>query len=305
MNKGRGFQNGWWLVVITIGVMFASGASSIFTNSQSLETLYMILGELVLIVPIIIGFFMINNEKPNDGISEAIGLRSFSPVLLPFILLLPIAAQSFAGFIAMPIQSVLTLLLGTPDYTFIGGAADFWQNFVILCVLAPIFEELLCRGVLMVLFRRYGTARMLVWSSLAFAMLHLGAESIISLFLLGLLLGVIRITTGSVIAAMAAHSASNLYSLIMLSTPEMSPAMQMIFVLVTAAAFPLLLRLYLRRADSSGVWKNTVYDGNAKTGFSSGLAVMTAIFVIYNLGVFVSRLIGGDIFYDINSMLLY
>ncbi len=301
MNKGRGFQNGWWLACITVCVMWASGLPAIFSEKLNEQLAYMIFGELVLIIPIIIGFFMMKSERADEQIGEAVGLRGFPVWVLPFIILLPPTAQSFAGFIAMPIQAILALLLGTPDYTLLTSRNDFWQNFLLICVLAPVLEELLCRGVIMSLFKRYGTAKMLLWSSLLFAMLHLGGDGIISFFVLGLLLGVIRLTTGSVFASIIAHSASNLYSLLMLVMPEMNAAIGMLFVLVSAILFPLLLWFYLTRC-TIGDWRNNIYDKSAKTGFSAGFIVMLAIFAVYNLTLFISRLIGGDIFYDISNM---
>ncbi len=304
MNKGRGFQNGWWLVLITLGVMLTASVPFMITNNPDNDFMYMLFSEVSLIIPLLLGFFFLNLEQPEGGIISGMGLKGFSVRLLPFVLLLPIAGQSFANYIASPLQIILSLLFGVNEYQFLSGAEEFWQNVILMCILAPLFEELLCRGVLMLLFKRYGTAKMLVYSSLGFALLHLDAQSIIPLFFVGLILGVIRMTTGSVMASVAAHAVSNLYALIMLTFNPISVVNTLIVVL-TAMAFPFLVWFYIKACDRKFYCREQFTSIAAPTGFSVGFVLVIALFGITNMAIFLSRLISGDIFYDLSSMFMY
>lgn len=298
MNKGRGFQNSWWLMVITLGMIISASIS--FSFSLESNFFYMAISELSIIVPVIIGMYMIKREVPDVSIIDGIGLRGFDFRLLPLIVILPVAAQSFAGYLFLPLQALLTILFGALDNEAVIESSSFWQNFVAMCILAPIIEELLCRGVLMSLLRRYGMARMLIYSSLGFALLHLNMQSFIPIFMIGLLLGLIRITTGSVLAPMIAHAASNLYALISIGA---SAENQAAFVFLSAIAFPLFLLIYFRICEGS--WRNGVIIKGSRTGVSFGLILVLAIFMIFNLLLLIGRFISGDIYYDINSMLYW
>lgn len=300
MNKGRGFQRGWWLVLITIGVMYTASVPFIFINPSEDSFLYMLCCEAVLAIPLIVGVFMLFWENDPGGIAAGMGLRGFSGRLLPFILLLPVTAQSFSGFLLMPIQALLTLLFGAQDYGDIletGGIIGFLQNFVVLCVLAPVFEEAICRGVLMQLFKRYGTVVMLVFSSLGFALLHQSAQSLLPVFFLGMVLGLIRITTGSLLAAMAAHSASNLYALILLTAGEMF-GMEWLLMAAGVAGFPVLMWYYMKKCDLYYNWRGDLVKEYKPTGFSIGLVVVVVLFGLFNLWILLQRLFDGVFFYE-------
>lgn len=298
MNKGRGFQNSWWLMAITLGlILIGAVVFSFFTESIFIS---MAFSELAIIVPVIIGIFMMKREDASVGIIESLGLCSFDIKLLPLLIILPVAAQSFAGYLFLPIQAILTILLGAVDNEAIVESGSFLENFISMCVLAPLFEELLCRGVLMSLLRRYGVIRMLIYSSLGFALLHLSAQSFIPIFMIGMLLGIIRITTGSVVAAIVAHAASNLFALVSIGSGETS---QIAFMLLSAIAFPFFLLIYFRICEGS--WRNGIVTKGSRTGFSAGLIIVLATFVLYNFILLISRFVSGDIFYDINTMLYW
>ena len=80
---------------------------------------------------------------------------------------------------------------------------------VMVCVAAPIVEELLYRGVLM---RSFGQRRPvvgLVASAAIFAALHFQALQFMGLFLFGLVAGGLMLRTGRLAPSMAAHVAFN------------------------------------------------------------------------------------------------
>ena len=86
---------------------------------------------------------------------------------------------------------------------------------VIMCITAPIMEELICRRLLYSWMRqRWGIGIALFGSSAVFAALHFDPNNALGLFLIGLVLAAVFEKTRSVFAAMALHSALGLWALI-------------------------------------------------------------------------------------------
>lgn len=300
MNKGRGFQNGWWLLLITLGVMLATELPFAFAASEQYNFAFMLFSEFTLIIPIFVGFSFVNLESSDGRVIENMGFKGFPLRLLPFIILLPVCGQFFINYTILPIQSILTILFGGMDYSFASSVESFWQNVLLMCILAPVFEEILCRGILMKLMKRYGTAKMLVYSSLGFAMLHMDIQAVIPLFFVGMILGIIRITTGSIFAAMIAHAASNLFSLVSITFMSDNEVASGIIISLLALAFPFVVWFYLKKCNGMANKSDLVHTTSSPTGFSTAFILLVVIFVIVNLVTLVTRLLSGDVLYDIS-----
>src|SRR5690606_13109987 len=77
-------------------------------------------------------------------------------------------------------------------------------------VLAPLGEELVFRGYLQrVLGARHGALRAALIGGALFALIHLNPASILALFSLGVLFGLMRVWTGSIWPAVLAHAVQN------------------------------------------------------------------------------------------------
>ncbi|MDE5819339.1 MAG: CPBP family intramembrane metalloprotease [Lachnospiraceae bacterium] len=86
-------------------------------------------------------------------------------------------------------------------------------SFIQVCLLAPMIEEILMRGFLLNgLVPRYGTAAALLLSSVLFAVLHFNMVQSLSAFLCGTVLGLLYLTTDSILCCIIAHSCYNLLS---------------------------------------------------------------------------------------------
>ena len=89
--------------------------------------------------------------------------------------------------------------------------------FLHMVVIAPVFEELICRGIILDGFlKHYSPLKSILVSSLIFGLLHLNLPQIISGFLGGLFLGWIYYKTRSVSLPIILHATINLIALIAL-----------------------------------------------------------------------------------------
>ncbi|MFQ5844034.1 MAG: ABC transporter permease subunit/CPBP intramembrane protease [Planctomycetota bacterium] len=142
-------------------------------------------------------------------VRESFGLRGFRPAWLPALLgaaagtvILVLGMQRFVIGERAPqgFERLVEMLREGP----------VWVGIVLLAVLPPVCEELLCRGFLVAAFRaRFGNGRAVWITALLFAALHLDLHRFPATFAAGLLLGFVRVRSGSVFACMVVHAVYN------------------------------------------------------------------------------------------------
>ena len=86
----------------------------------------------------------------------------------------------------------------------------FWSSFLVVAIFAPIFEEWMCRGmVLRGLLTKMKPVWAIVISALFFAVIHANPWQALNAFLLGLVMGYVYYKTGSLILTMLIHFVNN------------------------------------------------------------------------------------------------
>ena len=86
----------------------------------------------------------------------------------------------------------------------------FWSSFLVVAIFAPIFEEWLCRGmVLRGLLTKMKPVWAIVISALFFAVIHANPWQALNAFLIGLVMGYVYYKTGSLILTMVIHFVNN------------------------------------------------------------------------------------------------
>ena len=91
-----------------------------------------------------------------------------------------------------------------------------WSSFLVVAIFAPIFEEWLCRGmVLRGLLTKMKPAWAIVLSALFFAVIDANPWQALNAFLIGLVMGYVYYKTGSLILTMVIHFVNNGTSVIL------------------------------------------------------------------------------------------
>ena len=86
----------------------------------------------------------------------------------------------------------------------------FWSSFLVTAIFAPVFEEWLCRGmVLRGLLTKMKPAWAIVISALFFAVIHLNPWQALNAFGIGLVMGFVYYKTGSLWLTMLIHFVNN------------------------------------------------------------------------------------------------
>ncbi|MDE7122991.1 MAG: CPBP family intramembrane metalloprotease, partial [Alistipes sp.] len=145
------------------------------------------------------GVLLYRRKRGGRGPLARFSARGLDPAVLGWAFVLILAA----GIVVEP----LTARLPGPPYEAMGRGA--W-TFAALAVLAPLFEELLCRGIVLEAVRaRHGAVRAWLVSSLFFGVMHLYPAQAVGAFVVGLVLGYVCIATGSLWGAVALHALNN------------------------------------------------------------------------------------------------
>ena len=86
----------------------------------------------------------------------------------------------------------------------------FWSSFLLVAIFAPIFEEWLCRGmVLRGLLTKMKPAWAIVVSALFFALIHMNPWQALNAFIIGVVMGYVYYKTGSLWLTMLIHFVNN------------------------------------------------------------------------------------------------
>ena len=98
----------------------------------------------------------------------------------------------------------------------------FWSSFLLAAVFAPIFEEWLCRGmVLRGLLTKMKPGWAIVVSALFFAVLHMNPWQALNAFIIGVVMGIVYYRTGSLLLTMLIHFVNNATSVILSQIPSL------------------------------------------------------------------------------------
>ncbi len=94
-----------------------------------------------------------------------------------------------------------------------------WWAFASVVVVAPLFEEWICRGYLFGALRtRYGLWRSILLSALFFAILHVQPAAALNAFVMGVILAWLYARTGSLWSPVLLHAAHNAVAYLLLAT---------------------------------------------------------------------------------------
>lgn len=151
-------------------------------------------------------------RRARGGVRPAIGLsiRGFDPQLLvwAFVLILGLDA----------VLEPLVAWLPGPSYDRLGRG---WGTVLALVVFAPLFEETICRGMVLGSLRaKYGVVAAWFFSSLFFGVLHLYPAQAIVAAAIGMVLGYVYIVSGSLWAPLILHAANNLCAYLLLAAGQ-------------------------------------------------------------------------------------
>ena len=157
--------------------------------------------------------FMLVAGLTNDSVILKKGKMTTGQLLRALFMLFPVDIG--IAYISQRLAAAITG--GEAENSFVAGLTTGENIPVIIMVafLAPIFEELIFRKLIIDRTRKYGETMAIVYSALAFGIFHCNIYQIFYAFALGLILGYVYVRTGNVIYTILMHMSINASASIM------------------------------------------------------------------------------------------
>lgn len=207
---------------IALGIVYAVATGATADDDRTLVQV------LVGLVGIWIGLggtvLFASRNKGTGNLVKDFGLRWKFPGDALLGLLLGATAQFLTFIVTLP------LTLSDPDFSEkfaepareLSSTASGWRIVplaIALCLLAPLFEELFFRGlVLRALLKRWGPVPAIAFSSLLFAAIHLELLQAVALALVGVVMATATLKTGRLGPAVIGHAVFNTVTVVTLFT---------------------------------------------------------------------------------------
>ncbi len=200
-----------------VSPLFSISLVQLFSKNISIElsqSLKIFFGYLFMAIPpLLIVFYQIKSLTGEFTLKKDYFQFNFLPIkdailqgikgwltIIPFVLLVSLIMNSLIDN-QNGSNPLLEIVLNNNNYL------SFILLFVTTTLLAPLFEEIIFRGILLpILSRDFGTILGIIVSAFIFALAHLSLGEMPPLFILGIGLGVTRIASGSLLSSVIMHS---------------------------------------------------------------------------------------------------
>ena len=217
---------GWYV----LGALLAGAATlvmGLFMSKEAIADYGLIVQYPLQFLPAMV--YAANQSRRNMTFDPGYVLdnKHFSPYGLGILVLVTIV-MTFASMFAFDLPNYWNMQLTNKSTalsefyeqimelmkTMTGG--PFWSSFLVVAIFAPIFEEWLCRGmVLRGLLTKMKPVWAIVISALFFALIHGNPWQALNAFLIGLVMGYVYFKTGSLLLTMLIHFVNNGSAVIM------------------------------------------------------------------------------------------
>ena len=203
-------------------------------------------------------------SRKNEHITPGIPLDNggFGTKLWTILIAACILSTVASAYIVEPITALLPEMPSWLEDTMKQMLENMplWATLVSVSVFAPLFEEWLCRGiVLRGLLRTTNPAAAIAISSVFFAILHMNPWQAIPAFILGCLFGYVYYRTGSLKLTMLMHCTNNTMAVIFSKTPQFKGAETFMDILSPWAYWSIYAICLLIAAGSIVIFSSTGY----------------------------------------------
>lgn len=211
---------GWFLLGALLGSLVQL-LLGLFMSEQAVLDYGMIVVYPVQFLPAMV--YAANQSRKNMLFDPGYVLdnKHFSPYGLALLILVTVV-MTFASMFAFDLPNYWNMQLTNKSSVLARAYEMFselmkqmtggplWSSFLVVAIFAPIFEEWLCRGmVLRGLLTKMKPGWAIVVSALFFAVIHANPWQALNAFLIGLVMGYVYYKTGSLILTMIIHFINN------------------------------------------------------------------------------------------------
>ena len=192
----------WYITLIFFAVTIAiAGILALLIEGSKDLTLF--LGYTLPFVIIVVMALLF--QKHDFEAKFTVLFRKFDIQIVPFLLLF-VLGFGYAN-------DYITSLIPMPDFMkqlFEQMLSFSIWGFILVCIAAPLFEEILCRGIFLRSFlENYSARKAILWSAIIFAVLHMNPWQAIPAFVIGYFMGWLFYRTKSLLPSIVVHFLNN------------------------------------------------------------------------------------------------
>ncbi len=239
---------------LILGIMELISPAFVYADGEALSSIAieltdLISGNLSLLLPFMVFLYIshipIKRILPFRSIPLSVTVPSLF-IALGCSVIGYSASMSLSGFMSVfSLEPVMGEIM-TPTETL--PLIIFLLN---ICILAPVVEEVVFRGVIMNTLRRFGDCFALLISSLLFALVHMNLVQIPNAFIMGLVIGYFTMYSGSIWTGIGIHILNNLLTMgingLISLLPDQSQMLSLLavytfYIMTAVIAFLLLLK---------------------------------------------------------------
>lgn len=172
---------------------------------------------LMMVLPFLFCWWMGQNAYVAGGAPTRIDAPHFGQLPAAGFLLLAAVAMVALSVVSDPATSFIPM----PDtikalFEKVFMESPLWDMIVSTCILAPLCEEFLCRGMMLRgMLHSMSPRKAIIWSAVLFAVMHMNPWQSIPAFLIGLFLGWVYWRTHSLWATIFLHFFNNAFATVM------------------------------------------------------------------------------------------
>lgn len=208
------------ILLLLAGSLIGSAVTSlitIFTDTQTAGTYGMLISYPVMFIPAMVyaSYKSRRNELFDTG--YALDSNNFGRLGGWKTAVMAAVATIAASVLMDPVNAAMPPMPEELERLFesIISESPVWVSLLSVSVLAPLFEEWLCRGmILRGLLQKISPVWAMVISALCFAVIHLNPWQALPAFVLGMLFAYVYYKTGSLKTTMLMHCANNTFAVI-------------------------------------------------------------------------------------------
>jgi membrane protease YdiL (CAAX protease family) len=235
-------------------------------------------------IPFILIAFILRADPLKTVPVKRIGDKSIIIPALAFAVIFAFLSDVLTKYLEY-FLNFIHLESSSPDFSIPPSPAAFALYFFEICIMAPICEEFIFRGLVLHSLRRYGNGFAILVSALLFSMIHGNLQQIPLAFIVGLLLGAFVIRTGSIWVTVIMHAMINTVSVgvNLLSTYCGDSIANHAYITFVALAALIVLIRYIPGARRHWLrsWLRSLREGALPLGSLMGKFVLTPGFLLF------------------------
>ncbi|MSP25328.1 MAG: CPBP family intramembrane metalloprotease [Myxococcales bacterium] len=221
-----GFGAALWVSLATLAFMWLAALLVSLREETMRDQAVLVMCQAAAYLLVLFGILRVH--APEQSIRAFVGLRATHPGFYPLALVMGAAGAVPATWLLMRLDQYFpkdaAQTFNFSDLFYEATMSRRIAMAVAIVIVGPVIEELFFRGAILgPLARRQRSVAAIAMSALLFAFVHPEPRSMPPIFLMGLLLGYLRASTGSILPSIAMHVGFNLVPFIELFSEASAP----------------------------------------------------------------------------------